>query len=367
METDFLEAAYRLRDIANQALEANKTADWLSLMEMAFTSAAVTGGAVPLTVKLQPRVLLPHAVAAVEHLIADVSRGGVILHVAIDLLAVPASDLRRFPVVGAFLTRVAGHVSDDRVHRLIVDISDGIDTGPYPRVAFSSARPDTILVPDPYLFFNDDNAFYRAYAAQRAKPWRDRREVVFWRGGDAGQPLSRPDPGNPRDWSSRQRLLLCQAARDSTQKERIDIALTNANTVKEDYLRASLAREGFIKPEVPKLEFFDYRHLIDVDGWTNAWSLLDKLIGGATILKVLSAGKYRQWFYDRLVPWRNYIPLAADLSDFDDIVAWVVDHPADCEEMAANAARISEDIHLLPDLDFAARSALAILTPVSRA
>lgn len=71
-----------------------------------------------------------------------------------------------------------------------------------------------------------------------------------------------------------------------------------------------LLQEGFVKPEVPKFEFFEYRTLIDVDGWTNAWSLLDKMIGGTTILKVASAKGYRQWFYDRLMPWENFIPLA---------------------------------------------------------
>jgi hypothetical protein len=366
METEFLKAAFQLKDLANQALEANKTADWISLMELAFTSAAATGGSVPLSIKLHPKALLPVPLASIQHMVAHVSRRGIVLHGAIDLLAQSVSDLRRFPLIGALLSRVAGEVPDEGVFALVVDIGDGTDAGAYPRVAYSSARPDTILVPDPYFFFNDNNAYYRAYAAQHAKPWRDRREPIFWRGGSGGPRLSKPDPQNPRNWSCQQRLHLCQAARDSILRDRLDIALSHADTIGEAYLREALAQEGFLKPEVPKLEFFEYRHLVDVDGWTNAWSLLDKLIGGATVLKVQSAGKYRQWFYDKLVPWRTYIPLAADLSDFDDVVAWVFAHPEDCEQMAANAARISEDIQLLPDLAFSARAALAILKPVPR-
>jgi hypothetical protein len=366
MQTDFLDAAFQLKDLANQALEANKAAEWVSLMELSFTSAAATVGSVPLSVKLHPKALLPFPLVATEHLLAQVSRRGIVVHAAIDLLAHPVADLRRFPLLGALLSEVAKEVPEAGLFQLVVDIGDGNDAGAYPRMAFSSARADTILVPDPYFFFNDNNAFYRAYATQQAKPWRDRRKAIFWRGGSAGPRLAKPDAQNPRNWSCQQRLHLCQAARDSAHRNRLDIALSHANTIGEAYLRDSLAQEGFLKPEVPKLEFFEYRHLVDVDGWTNAWSLLDKLIGGATILKVQSAGKYRQWFYDKLVPWRNYVPLAADLSDFDDIVAWVFAHPAECEDLAAAAASLGEDIQLMPDLAFSARAALAILSPVQQ-
>lgn len=368
METDFLEASFRLRDFANQALDSDKTTEWLSLMEMAFTSAAAASGSpVPLSVKVQPRALLPAPTAAIEHLVAHISRQGVVVYASVDLLAHPVSDLRRFPLVGALLSRIAEMVPDGGRFQAIVDIGDGADAGDYPRMAFSSARSDSVLVPDPYFFFNDNNSLYRAYAEQQAKPWSGRRDIVFWRGGSGGLRLSAPDPRNPRDWSCQQRLHLCQAARDSVHGGRLDIALSHARMVGEAYLRDSLEQEGFVKPEVPKLEFFEYRHLIDVDGWTNAWSLLDKMIGGAAILKVQSAKGYRQWFYDRLVPWENYVPLAADLSDFDDIVAWVFAHPRECEELAVNAAQAAGDTQLLPDLDAAAREALAILTPASRA
>jgi hypothetical protein len=366
METDFLEAAYRLRELANKALEADKTGEWLSLMEMAFTSAAASGATVPISIKLSARSLLPAPVAAIEHLIAQISRSGVVVHIAIDLLPKPFSDFRRFPLVGALLSQVAGELAEGDSLQGILDISDGTDAGNYPRLAFSSARSDTVLIPDPYLYFNDNNSVYRAYAERSVKKWVERRDIVFWRGGSGGPRLCSPDPQNPRDWSCQQRLRLCQAARDSRYGARLDIALSHANTIAEAYLRESLAKEGFLKPEVPKLEFFEYRYLIDVDGWTNAWSLLDKLIGAAVLLKVDSAFGYRQWFYDRLIPWENYIPLAADLSDFDDIIDWVFAHPQACEAIAGNAARVAEQTQLLPDLAFAAKAAMAILVPLPR-
>ncbi|HMA48152.1 MAG TPA: hypothetical protein VKP60_00290, partial [Magnetospirillaceae bacterium] len=279
MKADFLDAAFQLRDLANKALDAQKHTEWVSLLEMAFTSAATAGGTLPISFKIQHRSLVPFPVAAIEHLIAHVSRQGAIVHMVLDLLAHPVADLRRFPLVGALLSRVAAAISDGELVQLIVDIGDGADAGAYPRMAFSSARPDTILVPDPYFFFNDNNALYRAYAQQQAKPWRARRDIIFWRGGSGGPRLSQPNPDNPRDWTCQQRLHLCQAARDSATRDRLDIALSHVNTIGETYLRDSLANEGGLKPEVAKLEFFEYRYQVDVDGWTNAWSLLDKMIG----------------------------------------------------------------------------------------
>jgi len=358
MQTDFLEAAYRLRDLAGQALAADQPMQWLAHLEMAFTSAMAAGATAPVTCKLLSAAELPLALASPNHLIANVTRKGVVIEAALELTKQPESDLRRFPLIGALVSLIAKETED--VLRIVIDVGDGTDAGDYPRIAFSSARGDSLLVPDPYFYFNDNNAFYRAYVAQGAKPWARRRDIIFWRGGSGGRRLRKPDPAHPSDWSFQQRLALCQAARDSRHGERLDIALSHANTIGEDWLRQELARTGFVKPEVPKLEFFEYRYLVDVDGWTNAWSLLDKLIGGAAILKVASGFGYRQWFYDLLIPWRNYIPLAADLSDFDEIVDWVVAHPDACEELAANAARVSEEIQLMPDLALSAKAAPAI-------
>jgi len=363
MRTDFLEAAYRLKDLANQALDAQKS-EWVSLFEMAFTSAMATSATLPISFKLAPKAHFSIPLASHDHLRVHLSRRGIVVQAVFEFVARPIADLRRFPLAGALLSRIAGELGSEETFQLVFDIGDGAEEGAYPRLAFSSARADSVLVPDPYFFFNDNNEFYRAYAAQQAKPWRQRRDTIFWRGGSGGVRLAPPDPQNPRNWSCQQRTLLCQAARDSAHADRLDIALSHANTIPEAYLREALAREGFLKPEVPKLEFFEYRTLIDIDGWTNAWSLLDKMIGGATILKVQSAFGYRQWFYHRLVPWQNYVPVAADLSDFDEAVAWVYAHPRECEEIAAKAAQAAEETQLLPDLAFAARAALAIMTPL---
>lgn len=52
------------------------------------------------------------------------------------------------------------------------------------------------------------------------------------------------------------------------------------------------------------------------------------------VLKVDS--HFEQWYYDRLVPWRHYIPIKGDLSDLEDKLAWAQDprNDAVCEQIA---------------------------------
>ncbi|MEY3032546.1 MAG: hypothetical protein RLZZ622_1021, partial [Planctomycetota bacterium] len=48
---------------------------------------------------------------------------------------------------------------------------------------------------------------------------------------------------------------------------------------------------------------------------------------------------FRQWYYDRLVPWVHYVPVAADLSDFAERLDWCRRHPRQCREIAGGGQR----------------------------
>ena len=47
------------------------------------------------------------------------------------------------------------------------------------------------------------------------------------------------------------------------------------------------------------------------------------------MLKVGSASGFRQWYYDRLVAWRHFVPVAADMADLADKLAWLRAHDAE--------------------------------------
>ena len=91
------------------------------------------------------------------------------------------------------------------------------------------------------------------------------------------------------------------------------------------------------------LAFFRYH--IDIDGASNAWrSLFLKLLSGSPVVKVESAWGFRQWYYDRLVPWVNYVPVRSDLADFIEAVEWIKAHDDEAQKIgqAGREPRIPE-------------------------
>lgn len=67
-----------------------------------------------------------------------------------------------------------------------------------------------------------------------------------------------------------------------------------------------------------------YRGIVDLDGNTNSWrGAYWKLRSNSVVLKQHSP--WCQWYYNRLVPYIHYIPLARDLHDLDKWKMWLAD------------------------------------------
>ena len=69
-----------------------------------------------------------------------------------------------------------------------------------------------------------------------------------------------------------------------------------------------------------------YKYQVNVDGTVAAYRLPYLLAGDSVVLKQES--QYYEFFYKRLVPYKHYIPIKADLSDLLDRIQWAKDHDA---------------------------------------
>ena len=351
-----VDAAYHFHDLAAAAAVAGQRDAVRGFIEQAYTAGLMDGAGCPVLFQIRPRAELPQ-LANAEHAIVRISRDGVAFEARDDLLDGPCLAYERLAVLGAlFAPIVASFGSSTKLLGGIIDLGDGTDAGDYVRVAHSSGMPQTVLVPDPFFYISRNYESLRAHVAQAARPWAERKDILFWRGTATGIRLRTlgPDDALYVDWTWLPRLALCAATRRSFYAERIDVALTDTGPITEPYLKEAIGVAGFLKPQVPKESFADYRYLIDIDGYTNAWSLLEKMIMGATIFKVASPSGFRQWYYEKLEPWEAYVPVSADLSDLDEKVAWAFDHPEACQRIAANAAEIAAQI------DFTASMAAAV-------
>lgn len=102
---------------------------------------------------------------------------------------------------------------------------------------------------------------------------------------------------------------------------------------------------GIMKKRVPVNTFLNYKYQIDIDGNTNSWpGLFQKLLTGAPVLKVASEHGFRQWYYDRLVPWKNFVPVESDMSDLVEKAEWLLSHDDEARSIGRAGLELAESM-----------------------
>lgn len=216
-------------------------------------------------------------------------------------------------------------------------------------LAFCGNSTSHALIPDPDFVGSDGYATLRAQLADQWVPWRDRTSTLFWRGSLTGNAARYP----VARWQDIPRVALCLATRQSPLAESYDCALSGDHIQLRD--RAALPEiqeAGLFRPRVGFPAYLAHRFLIDIDGNSASWAgLFTKLMMASTILKVESRHGFRQWYYDRLKPWVNFVPISHDLGDLDEIVLWLRAHPDQAEVIGRNAQELSRTLTLQQALE----------------
>ncbi len=209
-------------------------------------------------------------------------------------------------------------------------------------IGYCANGPHLTLIPDAQFWI------YRGYFDQRQEitktwvPWEDRVSRVFWRGSSTGAHAI-----TLASLENLPRFRLCGiGANNKALRGVLDAKLTNivqvSNAEEFAKIRAYLESGGLLSAHVPQMQFLKYRFQIDIDGNSNSWSLLLKLLMGACVLKVMSA--WRQWYYSDIQAWEHYVPIKNDLSDLEEQVAWCLDHDEQAREIATNGMRFANGL-----------------------
>jgi hypothetical protein len=80
-----------------------------------------------------------------------------------------------------------------------------------------------------------------------------------------------------------------------------------------------------------------------LDGQGPPHGLLAALARGATVLR--QASPYEEAFTRLLVPWTHYVPVADNLADLAERVAWLVTNPLAAAHIASNGQRLARRLH----------------------
>jgi hypothetical protein len=89
--------------------------------------------------------------------------------------------------------------------------------------------------------------------------------------------------------------------------------------------KKALLDSGLMRDYVPILCSSQYKFQIDIDGNSNAWAgLFQKLLSKSAVLKIASRHGFQQWYYDRLIPWKHFVPVESGMGDLIEKTQWLI-------------------------------------------
>jgi hypothetical protein len=212
------------------------------------------------------------------------------------------------------------------------------DSGTLPGLAFCESRPGYYLIPDPTFMGLDQYKHHRIDYTAHEIEWQDRAAVAYWRGSTTGIPIDAAI-----GWRSLPRIRLCEIA--AANAELIDAGITNVSQISDPDASNDLKIRNLMRPRVNPTNYLNYRYQIDIDGNSNAWEgLFLRLLTGSPVLKVASPCGFKQWYYDRLMPWVNFVPVKTDMSDLIEKVTWLRDHDEDARKIGAAGRALAYEL-----------------------
>jgi hypothetical protein len=184
-------------------------------------------------------------------------------------------------------------------------------------IAFCSNRDGQILIPDTDFLESKGYMKTRNHFDHNPIAWKDRLPVVLWRGNTTG--IRSGD-----SWKTIPRIQLCEICSNPELGTLFDVGISGLAQIPKGEIKA-LEQSGLLRGYVPILSSNQYKYQIDIDGNSNAWSgLFQKLLSKSAVLKVASPHGFRQWYYDRLIPWEHFVPVQSNMMDLVEKTQWLV-------------------------------------------
>lgn len=217
---------------------------------------------------------------------------------------------------------------------VFINLDDSADA---PGLAFCSNRSDSILIPDVDFLNSHGYRQARIDFSVDAYLWEDRLPIVFWRGTTTGVRTE-------VSWHSLPRLKLCELSNHVEHRPLFDVGVSSSAQVSKGEAK-EIIDAGYMKNFIPLSSSSQYKYQIDIDGNTNAWSaLFQKLLSGSVVLKVASPHDFRQWYYDELIPWVNFVPVKSDMSDLVEKIHWLIDHDDEAMKIGVNGKKLASKL-----------------------
>jgi hypothetical protein len=224
-----------------------------------------------------------------------------------------------------------------------------------PGLGMCSNRSDVFLVPDNAFVASVGYTQLKRQFSDKMVPWGDRHGLAFWRGSTTGHIVDRSV-----GWPSLPRVRLCEIG--LAHPDLMDTGISRIVQVSNQSIVREIEAAGLMRAAVAVTEFGLYKYQIDIDGNTNAWpGLFHKLLSGSPVLKIASRYGYRQWYYDKLRPWLNFVPIMSDMSDLVEKIKWLRAHDSVAQTIGENGRALAFSLEYDNELSQSTRTIEAAL------
>lgn len=212
-----------------------------------------------------------------------------------------------------------------------------------PGLAFSGNSPSMILLPDQQFLESDGYQNVRDARDHGLPRWETRKPTILWRGSTTGL----------REYLRIQRvediprIALAIKAKEIGRPEHLDIKISQIVQIWNQDDIDRIHALGITSELVSLLDFMNYKGAMDIDGNSNSWSgLFTKFIMENTLFKVDSYLGYRQWYYNKLTPWKNFVPISSSLNDLNDLVDWFLNSDKEIRLIASRGRALADSLTL---------------------
>lgn len=209
----------------------------------------------------------------------------------------------------------------------------------------------------------DDDRPAKSVPVSGDDPWFPRRRLIYWRGT-----LNCVFHETDIERCSRLRLLRLA----DRNPDLFDVAFVgideSAAPVRQLKRNGRLATEQFRRFFAHADDFSQtlqrYRYVLNVDGAAPAMSWRGRHLFGSGAVVLIQDSPFREHFYADLEAWRNFVPVATDLSDLVEKVRYLESRPEEAERIARSGlafgrAHLSSEATMCYALEGMQRMALA--------
>lgn len=212
----------------------------------------------------------------------------------------------------------------------------------------SKYEKNLFILPDPFIVQPEwSNLLAKIDEAKKQYNWKNKLDLVFWRGGTTGMSKGGYNINNI-DKLPRVKLIFLSKLFPELVDAKFTYFMDSAFYKKGKELKQVLTLlDEDKKNKVKEVDHLKYKYLIAVDGNTSPWVRVPWIMHSNSILIKEKTTKI-QWFYSALEEYYNYVPIDENLRDLFKQIEWMKENDKLLKVISNNAQKFIAD-NLTPE------------------